>query len=174
MSVLKDIRAHVPDCTYHVNIGLGSIKDALDQYKVNMNPEYQRDYVWTTEQKSKFVGAALENHNAVPPFWLNWVSKDYDRSHSEIVDGKQRISAILDWIDGHIKAVCPCGIEVWHKDLNEVDLRCIKMAASFDWNFVHLPQKEVMEFYIRLNAGGTIHSEDDLNKVKEMIAKTDS
>ena len=169
MPIIRKIQASVPDCTYHVNFGLGAVTNFIDQYDVDLNPVYQRDYVWSEEQKILFVGAAIENPNAVPAFWLNWVSKDFRRSHSEIVDGKQRLSAIISWMGGKIPAVCPCGETVWYKDLDEVDLRNIDSGTSLDFNFVELNPKEVMKFYIRLNSGGTVHSKDDIEKVRKMI-----
>lgn len=55
MSMLREIQNLIPDCTYHVDIGIGSIKEALIQYNINLNPVYQRDYVWTEEQDRKSV-----------------------------------------------------------------------------------------------------------------------
>lgn len=173
MSIIRRIQSNVPDCTYHVNVGLASVKSSLEQFNVNLDPVYQRDYVWAEDQKIKFVGAAIENPKAMPPFWFNWVHDEFDRSSSEVVDGKQRLNACISWLDGEIPAVCPCGETVWFKDLNEIDIRLIDFGFSFSWNFVDLNKKEVMKFYIRLNSGGTIHSGEDLDKVKKLIGKAD-
>jgi len=173
-SILRDIQDKVPRCTYHVNIGIGHLVDALDQYHVNLNPDYQRDHVWTPEQKRLFVGAMLENSRAIPPFWFNWTNKEFKHSDSEIVDGKQRLNALVDWLRGKIKAKCPCGVEVHYNDLTEIDHRNISSGVLMDWNFVDLDQKEVMEFYLRLNSGGTIHTEQELNKVKDLLINLDA
>lgn len=168
-SVLRDIQAQVPDCTYHVHTGVGNIFDSLDQFGVNLDPVYQRGHVWTTEQERLFVGAMLENPKAIPPFWFNWIHKDFHRSNSEIVDGKQRINALCKWLKGKIKAKCPCGIEVHYSELTEIDHRNLSIGVMMSWSFVELDQKEVMKFYLRLNSGGTIHTPKELDKVRELI-----
>jgi hypothetical protein len=167
--ILRSIQDSVPDCVYCVNIPLGRLRENLDLYKTNMCPNYQRDYVWNIEQKQNFVGAFLENCKSIPPIWMNWVSIDHNRSHSEVVDGKQRINACLNWLDGDFEAICPCGETVAFKDLNKVDIRNINMSVTFVWNFVELSDIDVMKYYLKLNSGGTVHSADDLNKVKNMI-----
>ncbi len=169
MSILREIQENVPDCTYHVNIGIGWLKKAIKQYSVNIDPPYQRGYIWTEEQEKKFVGACLENYNTIPPFWFNWKNKKFERDSCEVVDGKQRIKASLRWLDCEIPAVCPCGTIVWYEELDEIDLRGISTGVMFDWNFVELNRIEVMQFYLRLNCGGTIHTEEDLNRVRKLI-----
>lgn len=169
MSIIHEVQKNVPDCTYHANIGLGGIIRSLEQYKVDLDPDYQRDHVWTDVQESKFVGAFIENPKSIPPFWFNWLHTDGYRSCSEIVDGKQRITACIKWHNGEIKALCPCGRIIHISDLDEVDLRGINMGVLMDWNFVDLNRIEVMRFYLRLNDGGTVHTEKELEKVKDMI-----
>jgi len=167
MSILPEIQSSVPRCCYQVDIGLGRLKTNLEQYNINLDPDYQRNYVWSGLQKSKFVGALIENHKAIPPFWFN---RTKDFASSEVVDGKQRIEACLTWLKDDIPAICPCEKVVWYSDLDEVDHRGINNSITLRWNFVELPRVEVMEFYLRLNAGGTVHTEDDLNKVRMKIA----
>ena len=169
MPILREIQKHVPDCTYSVTVGIGSILRNIEQFGVDLDPSYQRKIVWTEQQQSKFVGAALENPKAVPPFWLNWKHLEHDRSHSEMVDGRQRTNACIRWLNGDIEAVCPCGITVAYQDLDEVDRRCCSTSIGFTWNFVDLDSIEIMKFYLRLNSGGTIHSPEDLAKVSKMI-----
>jgi hypothetical protein len=172
-SIIQKLRDLHPICAYQVNIGLMHLEDTIhEQYKVDMDPEYQRSYVWSDMQKQKFVGAFLENHKAIPPFWFNWVSKDFKHSHSEIVDGKQRLSACIGWVNGDFEAICPSGIKVHFDDLDEIDRISLSNYYSMEWCFVDLSRKEVMEFYIRLNSGGTIHSDDELERVKGLIKES--
>ncbi|MBD3353626.1 MAG: DUF262 domain-containing protein, partial [Candidatus Lokiarchaeota archaeon] len=149
MPILNEIQSRIPDCTYHVNIGLGGITEAIEQYNIDLNPKYQRGHVWTEDQESKFVGAILENSRAISPFWFNWLSIDHHRSHSEVVDGKQRIKSCIRWINGDIKAECPCGQSVHIDQLDVTDHRNIKINVVMDWNFVELDDIEVMKFYLR-------------------------
>jgi hypothetical protein len=134
---------------------------------MDLDPEYQRGHVWTERQESKFVGALLEHNQAIPPFWMNWTGPN--RQSSEVVDGKQRIKACLRWLNDEIPANCPCGIDVWYSELCEVDNRALDLYVTMSWNFVNLSPVDVMKFYLRLNGGGTIHTEDELERVKRLI-----
>lgn len=168
-SILQKIQKNIPGCTYHVNVSLGYLRHAIKQYNLNLTPEYQRDYIWTKNQKEKFIGAFLENPKSIPPIWINWTKKEEQRDSSELIDGQQRIKSCLEWLDNIIIAKCPCGTKIAYKNLSEIDNRIISNSISFDWNFVELSKKEVMEFYIRLNCGGTVHTENEIDKIKNMI-----
>ena len=168
-SILQEIQSSVPLCNYHVNVSIGDLIHSIEQFEIDLNPEYQRGHVWSAEQERKFVGAMLENHKAIPPFWFNWTNKKFNRSDSEIVDGKQRITALLHWLAGDIIAECPCGISIHYSDLSEIDNRNVENYILMDWNFVQLSRKDVMKFYLRLNSGGTIHNAEELDRVKKLI-----
>lgn len=168
-SILRQIQSKIPDCTYHVDTGLGRLKQSLEQYDVNLNPDYQRDHVWTEGQAMTFMGSLLENSNAIPPFWFNWVNDPFKQAKSELLDGKQRINACLKWLDNDIPAKFITGETIWYKDLNEIDLRNVNLSVTLSWNFVDLDRKGVLEFYLRLNSGGTIHTQEELDKVKQLI-----
>jgi hypothetical protein len=167
-SIISKVQENVPYCSYHVNISLDGVRSAIEHYQIDLDPEYQRGYVWTREQSQRFVGALIEYPQGIPPLWFNFVSKDYDRSHAEVIDGKQRLTACLRWIDGEIEAICPCGISIRREDLNEVELRHAGFVFM-SWNFVNLDSIEVMQFYLRLNCGGTVHESKDLERVRQAI-----
>lgn len=59
----------------------------------NLNPEYQRRLRWSNEKKSRLIESFLMNV-PVPPVFL------YDSSSTklEVLDGQQRISAIVDFL----------------------------------------------------------------------------
>jgi hypothetical protein len=167
-TILHKIQSSIPDIRYSVDIPLGGLERNLEQFKVNIDPEYQRGHVWTEDQQSMFVGAFLENCKACPPFIMNFVDGT-TYGPSEVVDGKQRITALLRWLKGEIIAHAPCGISVWHKDLDEVDQRHIDMMTTLQWKFVGLSKVDVMKYYLRLNSGGTVHSQKELDRVRKLI-----
>lgn len=165
MSKLDYIQSRVPTCSNHVNVGIKRLRNHIELYDVNCDPDYQRDHVWTDIQAEKFVGALLENPESIPPMWIN-VCKDLS---SELVDGKQRVHSILRWLDGEIPARCPMGEVVWIHELDEVDLRALSTNVTLSWKFVELDRKGVIDFYLRLNSGGTIHSEEELDRVRKLL-----
>lgn len=73
--------------------------------KYNDLTDYQRSYVWSVERKSLLIESFIMNI-PIPPIFLY----EYDYSYYEILDGKQRISAIVDFYEGKYSLK---GLEVW-------------------------------------------------------------
>ncbi len=65
-----------------------------------ITPKFQRRGVWKTPAKSYFIDTLLRGM-PVPPIYLRLVQKeDKTGIAREVVDGQQRIKAVLDYIDG--------------------------------------------------------------------------
>ena len=73
--------------------------------KYDDNMVYQRNYVWSNKMKSLLIESFIMNI-PIPPIFL--YEKDY--SYYEILDGKQRISSIVDFYKNEYKLE---GLEVW-------------------------------------------------------------
>jgi hypothetical protein len=76
---------------------------------INLRPEYQRRLVWDRKQKSLFIESLLMNI-PVPPVFLY----ETDLSRYEVMDGQQRLNAIIEFYNNQLKLV---GLETW-KALN--------------------------------------------------------
>jgi hypothetical protein len=163
---LRRVQRLTPDCTYRVDIAIAAIPRFIEQYGIDMDPDYQRGYVWTLRQKQKFVGAVLQNNQSIPIFWFNTLSL----RHAEVVDGKQRLSAILDWLNGKYAAICPCGEQFMFADHDDIGGRNLDMMTTLKMHFVQLPRVDVLRFYLALNSGGTVHKAKDLDRVRSLLS----
>jgi hypothetical protein len=85
---------------------------------------------------------------------------------SEVLDGKQRLSAMMAWLLGEIPAVCVDGSEIWYRDTNEVDRRQLPLVRL---TFVDLPLVERLTFYLKLNRGGTPHTDEEIARVRAKL-----
>lgn len=139
---------------------------------LNLNPEYQRGPVWTEKQQRRFVGFALEGGEVNPIY----VQRDrrYEKPE-EVIDGQQRLRAITRFMEGEIPGdVYVPGEgwrELWYRDFNEIDRRSRRLSLRVvygDW-----PLAERLRFYLRLNSGGVTHTEEELDKVRHLLASTD-
>ena len=166
---LRMVQRIFPDCRYHTNFGLADLPRFIKQYNVNMNPDYQRDYVWNIEQKKAFVGSAIQMPFNVPVFWFNNTDMEDKDVQSEVVDGKQRMNAILGWLDGQFEAICPCG-EIFHvNDIDEIGHRGLDLSTTMSAKFVKLKRNDILKFYLMLNSGGTVHTKEELDRIRGMI-----
>jgi hypothetical protein len=152
-------------------------KDNRGRPAWNLTPDYQRGAVWTKDQQSKFIGHLLEGGQAPLLFVQRYDSptnapaghkKDYYDLPVEVIDGQQRIRAILAWMANEIPAEVADGRLFWYRDTNEIDRRCLPHAKIA---ILDIPRKERLEFYLKINNGGTIHTAEEINKVRELLAK---
>ena len=147
--------------------GLLSPSHAIEQFEINLYPDYQRDHVWTLHQKEAFVGHILEGGDTLPVI-INKGEEDEDFV-SEVIDGKQRIQACLDWENGDICGKTNKGVLIHMTDLDEVGTRMVDNMVGLKYAMVKLSRIEILELYLKLNSGGTLHRQFEIDKVKELL-----
>ena len=143
----------------------------------NFNPEYQRDLVWSTEQKQAFMKALMIGNVELTPTFIAIPYKNASagQPHSEVLDGKQRLNAVLDYVRGKFD------IDGYYfKDLNYNDLQrfyntkmVYRNIKYYDkqkgWSLMTTQQK--VELFLQINEYGQHVSEEHLSKIKEEYLK---
>lgn len=157
---------------YHVDIGWDYLeqwitKDAVSTKcdGIDMNPDFQRGYVWTPEQKVAYVEFIIRGGMTGKEIYCNCPRfQQGDLKGYVLVDGKQRIEAVIQFLNNNLTVF---GNHV-RADFDYPDM----FNCRFSWNINHLKtRKEVLQWYLELNEGGTVHAKDELDKVRELIAK---
>jgi hypothetical protein len=70
---------------------------------LELTPKFQRRGVWTAAARSFFIDTLLRQM-PVPPIYIRIVqSEDRKRSVRQVIDGQQRISCVLDYLDGKLR-----------------------------------------------------------------------
>lgn len=149
--------------------GLLSLRRAIESFGIDLDPPFQRGYVWTPAQQSLFVGHLLEGGNTNPVI-LN-TGADGTDLHTTLVDGKQRIAACNAFADGRIAATLYDGRTMHVAKFDEIDHRNCNTKVGLRFALVRLTDAEVLEFYIRFNRGGTPHTEADVMIARAMLRK---
>src|SRR2546428_514680 len=86
-----------PDRSTYTPLDFSSWREAEG---LSLTPKFQRRGVWTTPARSFLIDTLIRGL-PVPPIYLRTTqSADRKRIVREVVDGQQRISAVLDFIDG--------------------------------------------------------------------------
>lgn len=75
--------------------------DTVGKYKYDAT--YQRDKVWSEEKKSFLIDSILKNYPIPPVFLRLRINKDTGATTYDVIDGKQRLSTIRDFIDGKVQ-----------------------------------------------------------------------
>lgn len=139
-------------------------------YGLDVNPNFQRGNIWTETQKIRYVEYILRGgksgkdiHTNAP----NWHGVGMGREHKNgwyvLVDGKQRLDAVLGYLNNEFKVFG----EWYHRDFTDgLDI----IQQSFRWWVNELQTiEDVYTWYIDLNSGGTVHSDDEITRVRGLL-----
>ena len=149
--------------------GLRRLRKTIDEYPIDPNPDWQRGHVWTPQQQRRFMGHLLEG-GEVHPLIVN-EGPGGKLVTTQLIDGKQRLTAALAWVDGEIAAELYDGREIRFADLDEASQTMCSTSIGLRFAMVRLTRQECLELYIRLNRGGTVHTDTEIDRVRELLAK---
>ena len=158
-----------PSVRYNIDVAWDYLETHINryikEYGLQMNPDFQRGHVWTKEQQISFVEYMLKQPQVGSCIYINhpnWM--DSFEGDMVLVDGLQRLTAALSYLKNEIPAY-----GVYLKDMEGHGLRSI----FFQFKIASIKtKKEVLEWYIDFNAGGTPHSKEEIEKVKLLLKET--
>ena len=148
-----------PRFTSEIHVDLKYFTETFARGNVDFNPSYQRGHCWTQKQKEEFLGHLLTG-GEVNAIILQRVP---DEDEAEILDGKQRVTAILEWLDNKVGANIN-GTLLFRREV-ENGLHRVTIKARY----INLPWEARKAFYIKLNSAGTPHTAEDLATARNAI-----
>lgn len=165
----QDIKTF-PLCPYRCDVDWSSLEWYIERQSdrnegsLNLDPDFQRAHVWTPEQQISYVEYILRGGTSGKELYFN--CPDYSKGSIEgpyvIVDGKQRLEAVRAFMREDIPAFGHLRTEYSDKP----DM----LTARFSWNIGGLRTRaEVLEWYLNFNAGGTVHTQAELDRVRELL-----
>ena len=136
------------------------IKNIFSQANYNLKPDYQRRITWDNKKRSKLIESLIINI-PIPPIFLY----EYDYDKYEVMDGLQRITAIMDFYDNKYRLT---GLEEWkeldgkrYKDLPEkiregIDRRQLQVITLLKESAASVERADRIKRLVfeRLNTGG--------------------
>ena len=163
----RDIPQFTRVGSYQVNMRLDWfvkwIKENQEECGLEMNPDFQRDHVWTEQQQIAYIEFLLRGGKSGRVLYFNCPCWSLGGRDEEFVcvDGLQSSTAIVRFINNEIPA-----FGTYYKDFED-DL---PMEVDVIVNVNELKTKrEVLQWYIEMNEGGTPHSQDEIDRVKQMM-----
>lgn len=168
----KDIPQLTRYGNWQINISLADVPYKIKKwqedsyYNLQLNPDFQRGHVWTKEQQIAYIEFILKGGKPARTIYFNmpsWNGLIPSTQYNDFVcvDGLQRITAVLKFMRNEIK--------VFGSYYREFEDNMPSNAELF-FNVNNLQtKKEVLQWYVDMNAGGTPHTNDEIERVRKMI-----
>ena len=166
MTRYRDIPQFTRDGSYAVDQPLDQLEHTLSRYEeigLDLNADFQRGHVWVSPQQIKYVEFLLRGGQSSRLLYFNCVGwmDDY-KGPFVLVDGKQRLTAVLRFLRNEIPVFGHLRSEFEGHFPSLVSLR-------FNINTLKT-RAEVLQWYLDLNEGGVVHSQFELDRVRELLA----
>ena len=147
----KDIPRFISHGNYAVDMGISHLQNWINEmtedWGLKLDPDFQRGHVWTEEQQTKSVEFLLRGGKTGLDVYFNSPS--------------WHITAILRFLNNEIKVFGSYYIEYTDRP------NFIRHSIRIHINDLKT-RKEVLQWYLEMNSGGTPHSEAELCRVKKM------
>jgi hypothetical protein len=154
---------------------LQKLADAYSHKELCPNPEYQRGaYKWTLAQKQKLIDSLLRGYQ-IPLFYVHLIQKvhtftDSVETTAELVDGQQRLAAIVSYLHNEFPLPNPQNAEPgpesprWSgKKFDELDQEDKARLLGRELLVVQMTEdsrNEVRDLFIRLQAGTPLTAQE--------------
>lgn len=163
-----------PHCCYRVDVSWNYLEFHIERQTdeggapLDLDPDFQRAHVWTPSQQTAYVEYILQGGTSGRELYFNCTGwqRDFCGPYV-IVDGKQRLEAVRRFMRGEIPAFG------YTRDAYTDEPNML--VARLSWNIAALETRaEVLEWYLNFNAGGTVHTPEELARVRALLTATKS
>lgn len=139
-----------------IQSGLISI---TDPNKMTLDVAFQRNLVWTLEQKQSLILSILQQM----PIGMFYINESFDNPNIDVVlyDGKQRFDAIKGFLYGEFPITIDGQDYYWY-DLKDDDVATI-LSTSISINTTNFDSEaDLINYYLLINQAGRSHTKGDI------------
>ena len=153
---------------YRISVEWGLLTHAINRYLadgLDMDPDFQRGHVWTSEQQTAYVEYALRGGVSGREVYFNCPGWTAGRRRGFVlVDGKQRLTAVQGFLEDRVRAF---GLLY-----SEFEDRLSGIDPCFFINVNDLPTRsQVLRWYLEMNTGGVVHTPEEIARVEALLKK---
>ena len=166
-----DIPQFYPEGNYAVTTSWDYIERILEDWnergELDLDPDFQRGHVWSEKKQIDFVEFCLKGGKESRTIKFNhpgWQS-DYE-GKMVLVDGKQRLEAVRKFMRNEL----PIFGGHFLGDFEDMKIMLRSLNASLIFMVNNLKtRKEVLTWYLQLNSGGVVHTQEEIEKVEKLL-----
>ena len=130
---------------------------------VDMDVDYQRDHVWTRKDKVALIDSIFNNIE-IGKFVFVERSMGVRGKLYEILDGKQRLTTILEFVEDRFKYKGFYFSELSFRDQHKIT------DTNISYGYLENPSKEaIFDTFIKLNTCGKPMASKHINHVKHLL-----
>lgn len=154
---------------YYSNITIESLIHRCLSAGIDMNPEYQRGNVWSAEEKQALLDSIFM-HAEIGRFVIRSKEPDYNVDLNEylyeIVDGKQRLSTIIDF---YLNRLAYRG--VYYNELSTKDRYCFLNTHLSLADMNNATKEDALRVFLMVNQSGHPMDPAVLSNAKELLER---
>ncbi len=136
---------------------------------LSLTPKFQRRGVWKPKARSFFIDTLLRAMS-IPPIYIRVTQNEAaTRVVREVIDGQQRISAVMDFIDGKYslsKSLAATWAGKAFSQLSKPEQTQLRTYGFSSEVFQDISDQEVLELFARLNTYSVKLSKQELRNGK--------
>jgi hypothetical protein len=134
---------------------------------IDMNPPYQRGNVWGMENKQALIHSIFENADIGKFVLLSLPYKQGKFPQYEVLDGKQRINALVEFTENRFAYKGKRFFELHCRDQNHL----LGYSVAFCRVDQLLTLEQKCRYFLRLNLGGVPQDPKHIAYVQELLKK---
>lgn len=132
---------------------------------VDFDVDYQREHVWTRKDKIALIDSIFNNVD-IGKFVFVQRSMGHKGKLYEILDGKQRLSALVDFVEDRYKYNGYYFSELSFSDQHKLT------DHNISYGYLENPSKEaIFETFIKVNTCGKPMASKHINHVKQLLSE---
>lgn len=135
---------------------------------LDLDPSYQRPYVWMQKEQDEFLINLIKGF----PCGVIAIAVDSEFNETkwvEVIDGKQRLTTIIKVYTGEIGIPLPDGSRLFWNDMQRHEQRAFENIGLTALGLSECNKKDRLDFFYRINFSGVPQSEEHKNKILEMM-----
>lgn len=140
------------------NVMLMLFPDYVAAGEIDLNPSYQRGLVWDLARKEALIDS-LFTGLGMPSIYIREFTDGREKPWMEVLDGKQRISTIIEFINDGFRYK-----GFLYSELHQSHRRAFRALGIGIVRAKDLTDEETEEIYDRLNFNGVPHKAEDRRK----------
>lgn len=172
----------LPEAAYTVDWPLNSLEQTLSSIEADMRdvggtfeliPDFQRGHVWTDAQRSAYIESLIRK-TVTARILFNcpgWVSTgqvgDIAQNTFQCIDGLQRLSAVRKFMAGEIRVFGGKTAEDLRGSPFDPSRPTYQLKVGI---YQFTSRSDLLRFYLDLNAGGTVHASEELDRVRGLLS----